>query len=325
MHRDYATAARNLLIYAELIHALRALDAAGVPVIVLKGAALAETIYGSIVDRPMGDADLLARIRDRDMARSALEAAGFKAQVDARRRFGLAGMAFATEITFYRTAGTLIELHWNLTSSAWILRPSALDVEALFQAAQPLEIDGLRTLQLSPPDTLLHLCVHLVQHGFAHPVGYTDISHLLSRYQPFPWEAFLSRVKQFRLRTICYFPLEVSASALSAPIPQAILDALRPPGWQQRLVWLIADPGRVLSGEANYPPERNSLLHLVVADRPLEVLHTVAWFFFPGPRHLTDRYELRGRISAYLACLWHPLVVLWRGAVIAFMLAWGRR
>ena len=234
-------------------------------------------------------------------------------------------MVFPTEMTLQSTAGTLIELHLNLTASEWILRASALDVNALFQDAQPLEIDGLQTLQLSPADTLLHLCVHQVHHGFAHPIGYTDIVRLLSCYQPFPWEAFRSRANRFRLRTACYYPLEVSASILSAPIPQNILDALRPPAWQQRLVRWIADPGRVLRGEVHYSSERSSLLHLVVADRPLAVFGILAWFFYPGPRHLAERYGLRGRLSPYLACLWHPLVVIWRGAANAFMLARGRK
>jgi hypothetical protein len=323
VRKDYATAARNALFYADLEQALRALNVAQVPVIVLKGAALACTVYPSIAERPMGDVDLMIHIQDRDRARSALVSGGFPEQESLWRRFGLGGMVFDAEMAFGRPAGTLIELHWNLTASEWILHPSALKVAALFEDAQPLELGGLKTLQLSPPDTLLHLCVHLAHHGFAHPIGYTDISRLLSHYQPFPWEAFLSRVNRFRLRTSCYFPLEVSASALSAPIPQSVLDALRPPVWQQRLVRWIVDPRRVLADEAHNPTERGYLLHLAVADRPLAVLGALVWFFFPGPRHLAERYGLCGRLSPYLACLWHPLVALWRGAANAFMLARG--
>ena len=123
----------------------------------------------------MGDADLMIPFQDRDRAGAALEAVGFQVQADSRQRFGLHAMVFPAEMTFRSTAG-LIELHWNLTASEWILRPSALDVDAPFQDAQSLEINGLRTLQLSPADTLLHLCVHLAHHGFAHPIGYTDIA-----------------------------------------------------------------------------------------------------------------------------------------------------
>jgi len=74
----YVIAARNIRLYADLARALRALNQADVPVMVLKGAALAQTVYPRLSQRPMGDADLLVRPEDRDRARGALEAAGYR-------------------------------------------------------------------------------------------------------------------------------------------------------------------------------------------------------------------------------------------------------
>ena len=65
----YGTAVRNIQLYGELIRALRTLRDAGIPAIVLKGAALVDTIYPSIAHRPTGDIDLLVRRADRDRAR----------------------------------------------------------------------------------------------------------------------------------------------------------------------------------------------------------------------------------------------------------------
>ena len=53
------TAACNMRLYEELRPLLLALRAAGIPVIVLKGAYLAEQVYRNIALRPMGDIDLL--------------------------------------------------------------------------------------------------------------------------------------------------------------------------------------------------------------------------------------------------------------------------
>ena len=58
--------AYSLLLHAALIRSLAALRAAGVPVIVLKGAAFASTIYPSLADRPMVDVDLLVHPQDRE-------------------------------------------------------------------------------------------------------------------------------------------------------------------------------------------------------------------------------------------------------------------
>ncbi len=47
----------------------------------------------------------------------------------------------------------------------------------------------------------------------------------------------------------------------------------------------------------------------------------MAWLFFPGPRWLAERYRLPGRLRPYLACLWHPAVVLAQGAAAIWALA----
>ena len=54
-----AVAATNLHLQTELAGILTAFDRAGIPVMLLKGAALGPTIYGRPDLRPMGDVDLL--------------------------------------------------------------------------------------------------------------------------------------------------------------------------------------------------------------------------------------------------------------------------
>lgn len=283
------------------------------PVIVLKGAALAETIYPNIAHRPMGDADLWVRPRDRARAQAALEAAGYQFLPEPDQRFSPFNTVFTGEMSFRRNEGALIELHWELTPAEWLRRLIALDTEALWRDAQPLELGGVRVLQLAPHDTLLHLGLHLAAHNYAHPAGYRDIVQLLSHHQPFPWETFLARASRSRLRTACYFALEAAASVLGAFVPQDALDALRPPRWQHWLVRRIADPHRGLTGELPYTRARSYLLHLAVADRPTDVLGVMLWLLFPGRHWLAERYQLQGSLKPWLACLWHPFVILWQG------------
>src|SRR5574341_1546897 len=56
---------------------LNALAAEGIEVVLLKGAALASTVYQSFLERPMGDLDLLVAEEDAQRAHSIMQAAGW--------------------------------------------------------------------------------------------------------------------------------------------------------------------------------------------------------------------------------------------------------
>ncbi|MEJ2068649.1 MAG: nucleotidyltransferase family protein [Deltaproteobacteria bacterium] len=73
----YQTLAQNTLMYQELERILTALDEAGIAVIVLKGAALAATVYEDIGLRPMGDLDLLVREEEFQEALDVLLSIGY--------------------------------------------------------------------------------------------------------------------------------------------------------------------------------------------------------------------------------------------------------
>ena len=74
----YASAAHNAVLFQELERILRMLEAAGIPVIVLKGAALAQTIYPDIALRPMTDLDLLVLQKDLDRAVTLIRESGYQ-------------------------------------------------------------------------------------------------------------------------------------------------------------------------------------------------------------------------------------------------------
>jgi hypothetical protein len=74
-----------------------------------------------------------------------------------------------------------------------------------------------------------------------------------------------------------------------------------------------------------YSRPRSYLLHLALADRPADVARVLAWLLFPGPRWLAERYRLPGRLRPWLACLWHPGVVLAQGVIAVHALLAPRR
>jgi len=311
----YATAARNILLYRELAGVLNALAEAGVPTIVLKGAALASTVYPSIAHRPMGDIDLLVRPQDLERAQRTLEAAGYRFLPEPEERFKPFDTRFTGEMAFRREGctGALIELHWELISAEWYRRTTTLKVEALWERARPLRLEGAAAWQLSPEDSLIHLCVHLAAHAFHHPPAYNDTAHLLRAEAPFPWDQFLERVAALRVRIPAYCALAAARKLAGAPIPDEVLTRLKPSFFRRRLVEAIANPEQVAVGEVPFSRPRSYLLHLALADRPRDALSALIWLLFPGPHWLAQRYRLQGHLMPFLYTLLHPLFVLGQG------------
>ena len=311
----YANAARNTLLYAELGRVLNALRREGIRVIVLKGAALAETIYPSIAHRPMGDVDLLVQLQHLERAQRTLEAAGYRFLPEPEERFSPFDTRFTGEMAFRREegVGALIELHWEIVIPEWYRRTTALKVEALWERARPLSLERAASWQLSPEDTLIHLCVHLAAHAFHHPPAYRDIAHLLRAEAAFPWDRFLERAADFRVCTPVYFALSAARKLEDAPVPSETLTKLKPSSLRRKLVEAIADPERVAAGEILFSRPRSYLLHLALADRPWDALGVLVWLLFPGPHWLAQRYMLQGRLAPFLYTLVHPLFVTWQG------------
>jgi hypothetical protein len=127
----------------------------GVPSIVLKGPALAHTVYPAPEWRPFGDLDLLVRGTDWPIALRALEAMGFQRNVpEPRRGFDV---RFGKAATHVNREGLEVDLHRTL-----VLGPFGLWIEpdALFGSTTELTLGGHSLMQLDNESLFLHACVH---------------------------------------------------------------------------------------------------------------------------------------------------------------------
>lgn len=323
------TVARYVRLARALEPALEALHAAGVPTIVLKGMALVAAGAWPPGERPMADVDLLIRPEGKERAVSVLVGLGFTPLPEPE-----GSALFPTdrtgELICVRGAGamaTVLELHWHLCNVEWVRRLTAVDEEALWEAARPLVVEGAVALQLGATDALLHLCLHLAQHAFAHPIGYRDIDRFLRHEPGFPWDRFVARAEQFRLRTAAFFPLQVAAEALGVPVPEGVLTAMRPSARRRWLVRQVADPRRALSRPVASARAREYVVHFLIADRLRDVFRVLLWLVFPGWSWLAERYCARNRLHTLLCALFHPLRVVWEGtrAVALLLVGGGRR
>lgn len=113
--------------------AIDALAAKSIRCVVMKGTALAYSLYRKPAHRPRGDSDLLIERTRLDEAREALERLGFRRKADPH------GVFFQESWEFDRTDGFshTLDLHWQANDSPTLQQ--ALRAEEFFTEAEPLE------------------------------------------------------------------------------------------------------------------------------------------------------------------------------------------
>jgi hypothetical protein len=108
--------------------------------------------------------------------------------------------------------------------------------------ARSVPIPGTAVRLLAPPDNLLQVALHTAKHTYVRAPGYrlhTDVDRIVRR-QPIDWDAVVATVEALQVRTAVYFSLAIPRALFHTPIPDAVLERLRPPAWKERLMtaWL---------------------------------------------------------------------------------------
>lgn len=283
-----ATALRNALLLHEARAVTARLTAVGLPVILLKGAALAQTVYPNIALRPMVDLDLLVRPEMAPAALRHLAAMGYR-PITREPQPG-AQVAYESQVGLARrdSSGVVIELHWSLIDSPYYQRHLPLDW--FWGTARPLSTDVSQGLILGPEAQLLHLCAHLMLHHSGMPPGYLlwlhDIAAWLTHFGvALDWDALLAHAPRYDLLLPLQRILPVVARDWDAPMPPDVLAqlaALRPSATERRVAARLTDPQRTVT-------QRFWDDLATLDDWPSRVGFAVA-NVFPAPAYMQARY-----------------------------------
>ncbi|MBN1954923.1 MAG: nucleotidyltransferase family protein [Anaerolineae bacterium] len=292
----------NERLQEELLNVIVALRRASIDVIVLKGGALAPTIYPNLALRPMCDLDLLVRSHQMEEAESVFETLGFHLSASVPEHMLAFQRAFGGGVVWTRTGerGAHLDVQQHPIGVDWYRSATCFDVEALWLDARPLPLDETGALQLSVEDTLIHLCLHLaVQHGYDWSLtGFVDIDYVLaSAGESFSWQRLVERAQRFQVQTAVYYGLETARRLLQADIPQEVLSVLTPGRlrlWAlQRLSPLNRKLG-VRGQTQSLSGARRLLLYAMLIDRAGGVLRIVREILFPSREWLAVRYGVSG-------------------------------
>jgi hypothetical protein len=218
-------AAGNLWKLSRLRTVLDRAHERGIPVLVLKGAAILGWLY-SLEERAMVDVDLLVRPADRERFIAALAPEG---RVRRSAAHGLLPGYKPGQFTM-EFLGLSLDVHVHLLDSPWLRDIVPIDEMRLWREVVGTEIAGRPALRLSAEDQLLHFVAHAVFHHSADHGGGAghrgeDGRRLLDR-QPMDWERLINIATAQRMRLATW--LYLSDATLSGLVPESVLRSLAP-------------------------------------------------------------------------------------------------
>lgn len=273
--------AREMLRRQEIANVLSALDSRGVRPIVLKGTALAYTVYPSPDARPRLDTDVLIDAADEAIAREVLAARGYTAPPYCADLFSQFEMEKHDELGLRH----VIDVHWKISTQP--VFADVLTYADMLPRAVAVPALGPAAIAPATADALLLACIHpAMHHQNADRLLWVYDTHLLaSRLTLDEFDAFVRRAKQQKVAAVCAHALQLARTLLGTGIPERVLVALSS----------VAD-----EPSAGYLASHRSWRHELAssvrglprfADR-VKLLREV---LLPSPAYMLGAYGLRGK------------------------------
>jgi hypothetical protein len=236
LRRDYMrNAAANMKMYAELGKVLKEFKTAGIPVIVLKGAHLAEAVYRDIALRFFSDIDLLVKKNDLERADRILSADYIP--LEYHRQVDKSNYEWHYN---HKSKRLLLEIHWDLLAGTY---PFSIDTNELWENAVSEKIAGIDVLVLSPADLVLHLCLHTSIHMLGSGIrALCDIVQVTrDSGMAIDWRRLEEQARSWRISHGTYLILRLARDLLNAAVPDDILDRLKPADMEERYLQTARD------------------------------------------------------------------------------------
>ena len=290
---DYYSALAEQTVRSHTLEQVEeALQEAGIPYTLLKGAALSRSAYRHAVERVMSDVDFWIQAPHMGRAWELLHELGYRLAGKESRPLALQQLAQG-EIQFISADGVLVELHWSPFAGWWLQRTAAIDGAALWSRLEPL--DGRGACQLSAEDTVLHLAVHLgVNHQFAlYPLrSLVDIART-AQTRPVDWEEVARRARDYRVATVTWCTLDLLQTLIGVDGADRALAALRPGALRCRLLARMVNAERVAALHDRRSGRLRYLLLLLLVDRPRDIARLIFRTLWPEAEWLAARYGSR--------------------------------
>jgi len=220
----YSVAARNIHYYRELSTILSSFQRLGIQVVILKGAALAKTLYPDMSLRPFVDIDLLIRDQDLDKAERELQFLGYSMSF-LKGEFHQGYVRRFDKHFLYSKDGLIavnIEIHTSLLPFICMQR---LEADGFWARGVVFPIFENGGLVLSPEDMLLHLCIHIFNHNISTRLLWLyDVALMILKHgESINWKLLEKRTRILGVHRIVGLVLDHVSQTFDIPMPQNLV------------------------------------------------------------------------------------------------------
>ena len=263
-------ATRNLQLAGESVRLVRDLAAAEVPVMVVKGTALAALAYGTLATKMAWDIDLLIPPDAVQAAADVLERAGYHCTLPGPDRRDLAPWHDFSKESVWRRADVHVELHSALVDSPAVL--PGLDARS---PAQQVAVSPGWTLPTLNGDALFaYLCVHGAASGWRRAKWLADVAALLGNVDAAEIKRLYASSRKLGAGRAAGQALILARRYMATPVPPQLLARLRRDAGT-RLMARMA--GRMLTARDGFDDPRET----AVGTLPI---HLMQMMILPGWR-----------------------------------------
>lgn len=280
---------------------LAALHDASVPNVLLRGAALAATVYPDPALRHCHDIALL--VEKDDLARAA----------GVLRRRGLEpfpssvadGVTVGPGATLRHETTLPIELHTDVFGVPLYELPFA----EVWPRTRPVRVAGCDARVLSPADALLHVCGHASYSPGRESLRWVcDAWHLIAMNPDLDWELLCQSAKHSRVTLPLAVTLRYLSAQLGAPVPAWVLEQL------ERHASGVPAVERDVALRGARVAANDSLGAMLrrVPPRWSVRARVVVWLLWPSREYVRDVAGARGALGVLLHYVRRPAGYAWR-------------
>jgi hypothetical protein len=225
------TWSRNQLLFHEAGRVLKAMNDAGISVLVLKGATLANAFYCDAGLRPMNDFDFMVPLGEAFRAFEVMQTCGWNyAEFVPLKQ--LVWCFHAGKWT--NRNGQQIDLHWHLLPEG---RQPGID-DDIWARSVKIEIGGGIFSAMDATDLLWHICAHGAVGDSIPPIRWVADAWtiLQSKRDAIDWERLVKTTQRRHLTLVVGRALSFLREEFSAPVSAGVVEELNrtPHAWLER-------------------------------------------------------------------------------------------